>query len=155
MLRLVLQESFAASLKGPQSLSDMFRPRWISSTPNLRRTSRCLVLRAQFYYSDIIKRGYSRNRPAATTESIPRSNMAGSSPKTDLKHSAFVFILRRTALAYLFSISLCLAWSGVNGWYLVLNGRGEEVDERSPLRIVWDSTRWPVDAARHLLRERE
>ena len=131
----------------------MFRPRQISSAPNLLWTSRRLILRAQFHCLDITKRRYSQNRPEAPTESIPERNGAGPSPKADLKHSAFVLILRRTALIYLLSISLCLTWSGVNGWYLVLNGRGEEVDERSPLRIVWDSTRWLVGAARRWLKE--
>ena len=131
----------------------MLRLRWISSAPNLRRTSRRLILRTQFHCSDITKRNYSQNRPEAPTESIPRSNGAGPSPNANHKHSTLALILRRTALAYLLSISLCLAWSGINGWYLVLNGRGEEVDERSPLRIAWDSTRWPVDAARRLLKE--
>ena len=131
----------------------MLRPRWISSAPNLRRTSQRLILRVQFHCSDVTKRDYSQNRPEASTESIPRSNGAGPSPNADPKHSTLALILRRTALAYLLSISLCLAWSGINGWYLVLNGRGEEVDERSPLRIAWDSTRWPVDAARRLLKE--
>jgi hypothetical protein len=133
----------------------MLRPRWISSAPNLRPTSRRLILRAQLHCSDIMKRDHSQNRPAAPTESIPRGNGDGASPgpNADRKYSTLALILRRTALAYLLSISLCLAWSGINGWYLVLNGRGEEADERSPLRIAWDSTRWPVDAARRLLKE--
>lgn len=131
----------------------MFRPRWISPAPSLWRTSRRLTLRAQFHCSDIIKRGYSQNRPEAPTKSTPRRYGAGLSSKADLKHSALILILRRTALIYLFSISLCLVWSGINGWYLVLNGRGEEVDERSPLRIVWDFTRWPVGVARRWLKE--
>src|ERR1700722_17028760 len=106
----------------------MLRPRWISSAPNLRRTSRRLILRAQFHCLDTTKRDYSQNRPEVQTESIPRSNGAGPSPNADRKHSTLALILRRTALAYLLSISLCLAWSGINGWYLVLNGRGREVE---------------------------
>jgi hypothetical protein len=133
----------------------MLGPRWISSAPYLRRPSRRLTFRAQLHCWNIIKRDYSQTGPEAPTESTPRSNGAGPNSKADRKHSTLVLILRRTALAYLFSISLYLAWTAINGWYLVLNGRGEELDERSPLRIVWDSTRWPVDAARRLLKEND
>lgn len=60
-------------------------------------------------------------------------------------------ILRRTTFVYLLSVSLCLAWSAAQGWYLILKGRGEEVDDRTPLRIAWDATCWPIDACRRLL----
>ena len=112
-----------------------------------------LVRQAQFRFSHPIKKNHSQTPPEAPTQPIPVSNEVDPISKTEPKPSTLLLILQRTALAYLLSISICLAWTGINGWYLVLNGRRDEVDERSPLRIVWDITRWPVDAARRLLKE--
>jgi hypothetical protein len=110
------------------------------------------ITRAQFHCSRPVPKDHPQPPPEHPAEPGPTSIEFNPIPKTDYKPWTLLLVLRRIALAYLLSISLCLAWTGVNGWYLVLNGRGDEVDERSPLRIVWDATRWPVDVSRRLLR---
>jgi hypothetical protein len=81
-------------------------------------------------------------RPGASEIEIP-----GATPKI----STPLLIFQRAALVYMLSMAACLAYTGVHGWYLVLNGRGDEVEDQTPLSVVWDATRWPVDATRRLL----
>lgn len=107
-----------------------------------------LLLRAPFGTSHRLCQ--DRPQPPPEAPARPNPGRANSDPTHAL--SSPLLILRRITLAYLFSISACLGWSGIMGWYLVLNGRGDEVDERSPLRIAWDATRWPVDVSRRLLK---
>ena len=96
------------------------------------------------------------NRP---TSQAPESGMSGKlngmEPNQASKIAkgtlAPLVILQRMVLAYLSGISLCLAWSAAQGWYLVLNNRGEELDDRTPLSIAWHATLWPIDACRRVL----
>ena len=81
-------------------------------------------------------------RPGVSEIEIP-----GATPKI----STPLLIFQRVALVYMLSMAACLAYTGVHGWYLVLNGRGDEVEDQTPLSVVWDATRWPVDATRRLL----
>ena len=138
-----------------KTFSDPLRPRARTTFPAVRSNSHSRIIRAHFHRSHFAKTHQPRIPPEAPAQQpIPISGsdlghgLKTTHPKPSTAPTLLVLVLRRTALAYLLSISLCLAWTGVSGWYLVLNGRGDEVDERSPLRIVWDATRWPVDAVR-------
>jgi hypothetical protein len=119
--------------------------------------SQPFIIRTQFHCSRSIwsDRPPHPPRPEAPAEPISGSTASEPIPGTDHKPSTQLLVLQRIALAYLLGISLCLAWTGISGWYLVLNGRGDEVDGRSPLRIVWDATRWPVDTAKRMFKEDE
>jgi hypothetical protein len=123
---------------------------------DFRSNCRGFITQAQFHSSRPVPKDCPQPPQSplehASAKPSPATLASNPIPKTDYKPSTLLLVLRRIALAYLLSMSLCLAWTGVNGWYLVLNGRGDEVDERSPLMIVWDATRWPADVSRRLLR---
>ena len=113
--------------------------------------SHFLVLRAHLRFQHQLPKVHPQSQSDAPARPIAESRKASPTAKVDPNSSTLLLILQRAVLAYLVYISLCLAWTGISGWYLVLSGRGEEVDERSPLRIIQDATRWPVDAARRLV----
>ena len=119
-------------------------PRATATSLDVRPNAHSLILQAHLHCSHSAKKDLPQIPSESPTH--PPISLGNESGPPHQPHT-ILLILQRTALAYLLSISLCLAWTGINGWYLVLNGQADKVDERSPLRIVWDATRWPVDAA--------
>jgi hypothetical protein len=120
---------------------------------DFRSKSQPLVIRARFRCLHHVKQDHSppKTTPKDQSKYIPGRPGVDEIPRPAQQISTPLLILQRIALAYLLSISACLAYAGVQGWYLVLNGRAEEVEDRTPLSVVWGATRWPVDATRSLL----
>ncbi len=116
-----------------------------SSDPRFEQTRRFSI------YPGPSDRSLSSSRPEQRPQRAGGPSAPTSTPRQAKKSTRLLLLLQRTAFAYLLGISLCLAWSAARGWYLVLNDRGDELDGRSPLRIAWDATRWPVDACSRLL----